>query len=199
MRRGGTLNHEDVLREITTIGAGHAAAALSIIYSKPVYLSFPDVKMIEVGKIMDIQPEDSIIAQSKISISGDCKALAFMIAERKNFPMAVSSLSRGREKVTEKEDFTVSVLVELATILFGGFFSALGNFLLKPVIFSPPKFERINDRVINEIKAMGYSEKDKLYLAKSSVNVRKEGNSSFDLDTIYFPEVLDEMMLPFNL
>jgi chemotaxis protein CheY-P-specific phosphatase CheC len=187
------IGYKDILKEITTIGAGHAAAVLSMIYNKPVYITVPEVKVVEVKDLPKIQPPGCRVAQSKISIAGDQKAYALMVVEKENIPLLVSKLSGPGEY---KAEVTSSVISELATILFGGYFSALGNFLLQSIVFTPPVIEPIGDKFMKDIKAKGYLPSDKLLLAKSGVLVERAEEASLLLYTVYLLRTFHGMLPP---
>jgi len=192
-----SISYKDVLKEITTIGAGHAAAALSIIYNRPVYISVPEVDVIKVKELPKIRPSDSITAQSKIRISGDWKAYAFIVVKKSRIPILVSKLT-GPTEYDITEEFIISVMSELSTMLFGGYFSALGNFLLQSVLFTPPVVEPIGNNLLKDIESKGLLPSDKILLAKSDVLIENDEKASLTLYTAYLLKTFHDMMPPLS-
>ncbi len=123
---------KDVLREIGNIGAGNATTSLSQLINKQVLMEVPSVRVVTINEMMDIigGPERLIVA-ILFRIEGEITGTVYFVltieeAEDliRNMTMDTSAKIELHEEV---EEFTVSILQEVANILTGSYLSALAD------------------------------------------------------------------------
>jgi chemotaxis protein CheY-P-specific phosphatase CheC len=192
--KNAKLGFEDILKEISTIGAGHAASALSLIYSRPIYIELPEVKVIKLKNLLDIQQEECMTVQSKISISEDLRMFAFLNVNLNTVPVIVSALTGPKEYEIDM-GFIVSVMTEFTTMLLGGALSSLSNFLLESIIFSPPEVKKLDKKTLNEIKNQGFQDEDNLLLTKWEIYIQRGEKSPIRLYLAYLLRTFREPLV----
>lgn len=69
-----------VLHELANIGAGHAATALSQLFSRPVWMSPPEVHELTLEKAVDFfQPDDREVSAALLQLEGDLAGVVALI------------------------------------------------------------------------------------------------------------------------
>ena len=131
----------DVLKEVSNIGAGHAATALSQLIGRRINLEVPEVVLEDICKVAGIAGSaDALVAGLYFQILGDSRGTIFMI-----FPAAsaraIVSLATGQETLSEFQDeMSVSTIKEVGNILSSAFLSAISQLTGLSLIPSVPGF-----------------------------------------------------------
>lgn len=131
----------DALREVATIGAGHAATALSQLTNRRILLSVPETRLIDLESVRSLHPKgEDVVAAVSLKMLGDLTGRNVQV-----YPGSTASrlagLLLGMETVRFPDDFAemeVSALKEAANILAGAYLSALSDFLGMLVLASVP-------------------------------------------------------------
>jgi chemotaxis protein CheC len=132
----------DILREICSIGAGHAATALSQLTGRRIELDVPRVLFVPVREVPQIAggPE-TVVDGLFFRILGDARGVILMI-----FPEAsggeVMRLVLGSRDVAPGEELAVSAMREIGNILASAFLSAIGQLAGFSLIPSVPGYAR---------------------------------------------------------
>jgi chemotaxis protein CheC len=139
-----TLTEEqlDALREISNIGMGHAATALSQLMGKTVYLRVPKVKSMEITSIpAACGGAERMIAGIYLQVMGQARGNILMVFPKDNalamLKQLLSPLPFVETKLTELQ---ISTLKEVGNILASAYLNALGSVLKMPLIPSTPLF-----------------------------------------------------------
>jgi chemotaxis protein CheC len=131
----------DILREVSNIGAGHAATALSQLIGRRINLEVPEVVLEDISKVAEIAGgADALVAGLYFQILGDSRGNIFMI-----FPAAsaraIVALATGQEMLSDFQDeMSVSTIKEVGNILSSAFLSAISQLTGLSLIPSVPGF-----------------------------------------------------------
>ncbi|PLX28368.1 hypothetical protein C0581_02465 [Candidatus Parcubacteria bacterium] len=135
-----TQEEVDQLKEITNIGAGNAATALSHMLGKKIGMTVPDSF---VGGITDVQrmlgkTEDTVVA-TFLKVHGDLEGAMVMILPPKSAIDFVDILTKEKIKdIKELQQKDLSAIQEMGNILLGASITALNKFLDMTMIHSIP-------------------------------------------------------------
>lgn len=153
----------DALREVSNIGAGHAATALSELTGQKVIINIP---VIDVYPLNDIfaraaGPEEKMVG-IQIGLSGPINGrtlLLFTEAESRAF--AACLMGRGQEDIKELDVAGESALREANNILTCAYMNALGDMMGFVVIPTTPKLVSGKpNEVLHELLTQGQSASD---------------------------------------
>jgi chemotaxis protein CheC len=141
----------DALKEVASIGAGHAATALSLMTGARIMI---DVPMVNVGKLAELAPEiaepDAPIVSVTMDMHGSLNGqtlLALPVVTGRR----LADLMLRRERRPGDQPFSSleeSALKEAGNILGGAYMTALSEFLDMQLMPSPPKFRIATTRQI---------------------------------------------------
>ncbi|MFA5879115.1 MAG: chemotaxis protein CheC, partial [Candidatus Margulisiibacteriota bacterium] len=132
----------DALKEITTIGIGNAATAISQMLNKKIEIEVPEVKIVPINKIADslLNPEKLVVTVffeiSNRTINGRM-FLIFSIDEA--IKLTEILLNKKIRKESFPDAMTTSVLKEIGNIALGRYLMAISEFLNVTFHFSVPK------------------------------------------------------------
>jgi chemotaxis protein CheC len=132
----------DALKEITNIGAGWAATALSQLIEQQVMIHIPEVKITEFSRVSDVVGgAESSVAVIYFQVFGDAQGSILLIFPERSAEILSSRLLRGEAPegilgTAEGE----SVLKEVGNILSGAYLNAFGNTVGLTLIQSTPHF-----------------------------------------------------------
>jgi chemotaxis protein CheC len=141
----------DALKEVASIGAGHAATALSLMTGARIMI---DVPMVNVGQLSEMGPMIadadaqlvSVLMEMHGSLNGQT-LLALPVATGRR--LADLMLRRERHKGAGAFDrLEESALMEAGNILGGAYMTALSDFLGMYLMPSPPRFRTGTTREI---------------------------------------------------
>lgn len=119
----------DALRETGSIGAGHAATALSQLVGHAVSIDVPTLDVIGIGDVPEIfgGPE-SLVAAAYIRLLGDLTGSMLFMAER-NAALALVDLMRSRPVGTSRTlgADEEALFTHVASILMSAYLAAIGR------------------------------------------------------------------------
>lgn len=151
----------DALREISNIGMGHAATALSQLTGDRVELRVPRVTVTEISAVPALLGgAEQVVVGVTLRILGDARGNILLI-----FPLesALQLLTRLLGAAVVKQDFdqvAISTLKEVGNILASAYLNALGSLLHLTMIPSIPLLARdmagaVVDAVLIELSQEG--------------------------------------------
>jgi len=142
MKESSVLSKEqiDALTEVGTIGAGHAANALSQLTSRKVMISVPEVKATPLNKIMELAgPSEILSAAVYMKLIGDTQGRSLIIFPKQSaFNIVDILMKRPKGQTKFLSEIDCSALKEVGNILTGSFLTALANFLNVSLMLSTP-------------------------------------------------------------
>lgn len=129
----------DALKEISNIGMGHAATALSQMIGQAVYLRVPYVTITEISQVPDhLGGAEKLMVGITLRILGDARGSIMLLFPKESAHRLLRSLLGHQEKTLIMNEVNVSALKEVGNILASAYLSALGNLLAKTLIPSVP-------------------------------------------------------------
>ena len=129
----------DSLKEISNIGMGHAATALSQMIGQAVSLQVPHVTITEISKVpAHLGGAERLMVGITLQILGDARGSIMLLFPKDSAHRLLCSLLGRPKKALIMNEETVSALKEVGNILASAYLSALGNLLNKTLIPSVP-------------------------------------------------------------
>lgn len=130
----------DALKELGSIGAGHAANALSQLADKKIMISVPEVKIAFLKKIIElVGPPENLVAAVYMKLMGDTQGRAMLIFPRQSaFNLVDILMKRTAGQTNFLNEIDCSAIKEVGNILIGAFLTTLADFLNIALIPSVP-------------------------------------------------------------
>lgn len=129
----------DTLKEVSNIGMGHAATALSQMIGQRVNLTVPNVTIIEISQVPEhLGGAEKMMVGITLQILGDARGSIMLLFPQESAHRLLCSLLGHQEKALIMTEVSVSALKEVGNILASAYLSALGNLLNKTLIPSVP-------------------------------------------------------------
>lgn len=127
----------DFLRELSNIGAGHAATALSQLIDRQVWMKVPDISVAELSSVSELMGgREKLIRGVFLQVLGDVRGgILLIFPDEGSRALAHLLLKRGEEHLSE---IGISMLKEVGNILASAYLSVLGNMLNITLIHSIP-------------------------------------------------------------
>lgn len=125
----------DALKEVSNIGAGNAATALSMMLGKKIDMTVPSVNMIQLNEIYD-ESAEKLVAGIVVRVLGDIQGSILIIFEDEVAKNIAEMLTGVRED--EISEMGYSALSEIGNILSGSYMNAITQFTGLYVIPSVP-------------------------------------------------------------
>jgi len=130
----------DALREVSNIGAGHAATALSELVGQKVIINIPDIRIYPLQDILQkVAETEEVLVGVQIGLSGPINGktlLLFTETESKNF--AACLLGQSPSEMVSLDARAESALKEAANILTCAYMNAIGEMMDFVVIPTTP-------------------------------------------------------------
>ncbi len=129
----------DALKEISNIGMGHAATALSQMIGQTVFLQVPYVTITEISQVPEhLGGAEKLMVGITLQILGDARGSIMLLFPKESAHRLLCTLLGRHEKALIMNEVNVSALKEVGNILASAYLSALGNLLKKTLIPSVP-------------------------------------------------------------
>lgn len=130
----------DAFRELSSIGAGHGATALSQLVDRKVVITVPELASIPIEQVSySLGGPETIVAAIYIRVLGDARGgLLFVLDE--DSAIALAGLLRGtprRQSLTDSDD---DLLTQAGSMLLSAFVNALGRTVGMALIPGPPAY-----------------------------------------------------------
>lgn len=129
----------DTLKEISNIGMGHAATALSQMIGQKVQLRVPHITVTEISQVPDcLGGAERMMVGITLQILGDARGNIMLLFPQESAHLLLCSLLEKQDKALIMNEVNISTLKEVGNILASAYLSALGNMLQKTLIPSVP-------------------------------------------------------------
>ncbi len=130
----------DALKEVGTIGAGHAANALSQLAGRKIIISVPEVKVISLKEVVElVGPPENLAAVVYMNLMGDTQGKSLLIfSKRSAFNLVDILMKRPAGQTKFLREIDCSAIKEVGNILAGAFLTTLADFLNITLIPSVP-------------------------------------------------------------
>jgi chemotaxis protein CheC len=182
----------DILKELGSIGTGHAATSLSKLLNKDVYFSVPNVK---IGEIKNLSSEfiDDVVAGVVIALQDleeHRSGYLYIMFPEKSARKIASDLF-GMEELDE--EMYASTIMEVGNILSSSFCDASADFMDIILLPSPPNFAvDVPTAVIDSVVSQMAEKNDHIILFETSLS--SDPDVEIFLAMLPEPGMLDNMM-----
>lgn len=130
-----TSLQKDALREVSNIGTGNAATALSMLLDQKIDMTVPSINLIELSTLFDQVGEDEV-AGIVVRVLGDIPGSILIIFEKDVALDIIKLLTRKDEN--HLSELGSSALCEIGNILSGSYMNAISQFTGLGAIASVP-------------------------------------------------------------
>lgn len=129
----------DAFREVSNIGMGHAATALSQMIGQRVELRVPRVMIVPISEVPDcLGGPEKLMIGIFLQILGEARGnIMLLLPEASALHLRNGLLGRDQHELLLDED-TVSTLQEVGNILASAYLNALGSLMQRTLIPSVP-------------------------------------------------------------
>ena len=131
---------KDVLREIASIGAGHAATALAEMLSHTITMDVPKLRILPVEALFTFfgDPE-SEVAGIVFNMHGDMRGSVLYIIDKQLIHQLLSiMLNKEIDRFDALNDMDYSALTEIGNIVVGSYISAISETTGLQIFMTPP-------------------------------------------------------------
>jgi chemotaxis protein CheC len=129
----------DALKEISNIGMGHAATALSQLIGEGIFLRVPRVQITDISEVPDLLGgAEQVVVGITLQMLGDVRGSILLIFPRDSAHRLISRLLGQDERQLALDEIGVSTLKEVGNILASAYLSALATLLRLNLIPSVP-------------------------------------------------------------
>ena len=129
----------DTLKELSNIGMGHAATALSQMIGQTIHLRVPHITITEISQVPEyLGGAEKLMVGITLQILGDARGNIMLLFPQESAHHLLCSLLGRQEKGLIMNEVNVSALKEVGNILASAYLSAVGNLLDKTLIPSIP-------------------------------------------------------------
>lgn len=129
----------DTLKELSNIGMGHAATALSQMIGQTIYLRVPHVTITEISQVPEyLGGAEKLMVGITLQILGDARGNIMLLFPQESAHHLLCSLLGHQERGLVMSEVNVSALKEVGNILASAYLCALGNLLNKTLLPSVP-------------------------------------------------------------
>ncbi len=131
----------DALREISTIGAGHAVTALHQMTNRVITIEVPSVKLTPLSHVVDSLggPEEEVLGLF-FRVFGATRGNMLVVMPRLSAEYLLTILFNGNGPKKPLGDMEISALKEVGNILTSSYLNAIGRLLNIPLVPSIPAF-----------------------------------------------------------
>ena len=186
-----TKQQIDELKEITNIGAGNAATALSHMLGKKVQMSVPESYVGDLAEVQHIVGESEEKAMAVFfKMYGDADGAMLMIFPPKDALNFINILNKSSKiDIKEFTEEEVSSISELGNILLGASVAALGKFLNLNILHTIPDraYDMVGAIMDNVLSNLSKTE-EKVLLFKINLKLIDDNGVGGDLYYLFDPE-----------
>lgn len=131
----------DALREITNIGAGHAATALSVMLSRPIRISVPQVRMLPFDEVANaLGGTEILVVGILMRVAGQIQGTILLIIP-KDYAKKITEVMLNKDIYIDGfSEMEKSTLTEVGNILASSYVAALADFTKLNIKISVPAF-----------------------------------------------------------
>lgn len=134
------LQELDVMKEIGSIGTGHAATALSKLLQREVRITIPKVQILDFdGAVKRIGMEEEIIGATLVQMSGDLDGLMLFLYDKRFARKMLKKLLQTEYKDFDAmDDMAFSALKEVGNIIICSYINAFSQLVHVDLHLSVP-------------------------------------------------------------
>lgn len=139
----GQLNEEhlDALREISNVGMGNAATALSQMVGETIYLHVPQVSLADIADVPELMGgADTVVTGVTLQIRGDATGTVLLVFPEESAQRLARRLLGRTDDQSALDEMGVSTLKEVGNILASSYLGAMGSLLNLMLLPSIPLY-----------------------------------------------------------
>ncbi|MBR4777119.1 MAG: chemotaxis protein CheC [Lachnospiraceae bacterium] len=164
----------DVLKEISNIGTGNAATAISKLLNGRVDIKVPDIRFLDFGELPEIigGAENEVIG-ILVSLERDVDGMMMFVMDKKSASAVVSGiLGSGYTELPDiLNEMEISVLTEFGNIIAGSYLSAISSLTGMAILPSVPALSDDMAGAILSVPAIEFGKmSDRVLLIQSEFN-----------------------------
>jgi chemotaxis protein CheC len=149
VEQGATMNDEiknDALLEVTNIGAGQAATALSQILMQKVFINVPSMRLVPLDKVPEaLGGSESHVIGMYFTISGELSGRIMLVFDKKSGHHLAALLTSDQKNEKGKlGDIDKSAMMEMGNIIANSYLNGLAGLLDIKLYPSVPFFAEDN-------------------------------------------------------
>jgi chemotaxis protein CheC len=131
----------DAIKEISNIGMGHAATALSVLMGTTVDLQVPSVHRLELSRVHDfVGGPELAVAGISLCMTGDARGILMLLFPDESARRLIEVMTGNRhDSLSSVDKYGASVLSEIGNILASAYLSAIGTLLEMTIFPSVPR------------------------------------------------------------
>jgi chemotaxis protein CheC len=166
----------DALREISSIGAGNAATALSQFLNRTIKMNPPEVCEVTAKATQRFVGKDvSQIMMVTLGVTGDAHGHVLFVFDRKS-ALDFMRLLMGKDEV-ELSEMDISALKEVSSVMCGSFLRVLSDTLNALLQMTPPTFiSGQPEEIADFIRTHSVEEKQQTVCLDSQLIIEEGGN-----------------------
>jgi chemotaxis protein CheC len=166
----------DTIREISNIGMGNAATALSQMIDQPVNITVPKAFIIDVTKVAEvIGGEELPVAAAYVQVVGEARGHLVLIFPTDDVRKLINMIVPGADSDVTKDDMARSAVQEIGNILASSFLRSLAEMTqlnLLPTV--PAVAVDFAGSIITYVVASMYEITEQLVVVKTEFDVGGE-------------------------
>jgi len=180
----------DALREISNIGMGHAATALSQLIGQTIMLRVPRITVTDISQVPDLLGgAEQLVAGITLKVLGDARGAVLLIFPQESIRRLASMLIPGQSEDPAQNEMGASLLREVGNILSSAFLNALGGLLNMTLIPSIPMLAYdMAGAVVDEVLIELARDSDLALLVETEFYGHDAGNSSISGHFLLLPD-----------
>ncbi len=174
-----TDEHLDALREISNVGMGNAATALSQMVSDRVELHVPSVSLVDIVDVPDlIGGAEQVVVGVTMQIHGDACGNILLVFPEQSAHRLVNKLLGKDASASRFDEMAESALKEVGNILASSYLGAMGSLINLTLIPSIPAFAHdmagaIIDYLLIELSEVG----DQALMLETEFHSQQQGGA----------------------
>ncbi len=170
----------DAVREVATIGAGHAATALSQLTERRIMISVPEIEVRRIEEVPEMldDPED-VVAAVLMRMLGDLTGRTLLVLPDANARLLCDLLLRRTPgTTTEFGELEQSAIKEAGNILGGAYMNALSDFMGMMLLPSVPSLVIDQAAAVVSTAIVGFgSDRDVVFCVESDFHFQEADKS----------------------
>jgi chemotaxis protein CheC len=170
----------DAVREVATIGAGHAATALSQLTERRIMISVPEIEVRRLEEVPEMLADpESVVAVVLMRMLGDLTGRTLLILPDANARLLCDLLLRRSPGTTAAfGELEQSALKEAGNILGGAYMNALSDFMGMMLLPSVPSLVIDQAAAVVSTAVVGFGhDRDFVFCVESDFDFAEAGHS----------------------
>ncbi len=165
----------DTLKEVGSIGIGHATSSLSNMLDARINISLHSLKFVPLVYVSEmIKLEDTVIAVIQ-PLKGNINGYLLFMVSKESANYLVKTMLGNVSSTETFNEMEQSLLKELCNIMSGKYVTAISDFLGMEIWLSPPsQVYDMADAIINQVVGLMSPETENVLFLRTEFNIESE-------------------------